>query len=172
MILIANGVADASGLPDYELFRRTYAWQVPVVGERLRSIDIAPMLAAVRSITSDISLPGGVVSGPEDDLLSISSRTRITSNRLVVPVGALLVLFFGVAVLAGLGGRADHQRTASLLRRRGATRRVIACFRLLEAALPVVGGRSSGGDRSVARWMVRPSRRTRWSEHPAAIHRW
>ena len=58
LILIANGVADASGLRDYELFRRTYAWQVPVVGERLRSIDIAPMLAAVRSISSDISLPG------------------------------------------------------------------------------------------------------------------
>ena len=140
LILIANGVADASALPDYELFRRTYAWQVPVVGEQLRSIDIAPLLAAVRSISSDVSLPGGVVSGPEDDLLAISSRTRITNNRLVVPVGALLVLFFGVAVLAGLGGRADHQRTASLLRRRGATRPVIACFRLLEAALPVVGG--------------------------------
>jgi len=140
LLLIANGVADASGLPDYELFRRTYAWQVPVEGERLRSTDIAPLLAAVRSISSDISLPGGVVSGPEDDLLSISSRTRITSNRLVVPVGALLVLFFGVALLAGLGGRADHQRTASLLRRRGATRGVIACFRLIESALPVIGG--------------------------------
>ena len=140
VILIANGVAQASELPDYELFRRTYAWQVPVAGEQLRSVDIAPLLAAVRSISSDVSLPGGIVSGPEDELLSISSRTRITSNRLVVPVGALLVLFFGVAVLAGLGGRADHQRTASLLRRRGATRAVIACFRVIEAALPVVGG--------------------------------
>ena len=140
LILLADGVAKASGLPDYELFRRTYAWQVPVAGEQLRSTDIAPLLSAVRSVSSDVSIPGLFVSGPEDDLLAISSRTRITGNRLVVPVGALLVLFFGVAVLAGLGGRADHQRTASLLRRRGATRGVIACFRLLESALPVVGG--------------------------------
>ena len=140
LILIAEGVAKASGLPDYELFRRTYAWQVPVAGDELRSTDVAPLLAAVRSVGSDVALPGGFVSGPEDELQAISSRTRITGNRLVVPVGALLVLFFGVAVLAGLGGRADHQRTATLLRRRGATRPVIACFRLLEAALPVVGG--------------------------------
>ena len=140
LILLADGVAKASGLPDYELFRRTYAWQVPVVGDNLRSIDIAPMLAAVRSVSSDVSLPGLFVSGPEDELVSISSRTRITSNRLVVPIGALLVLFFGVAVLAGLSGRADHQRTSSLLRRRGATQAVIAYFRLLESALPVIGG--------------------------------
>jgi hypothetical protein len=140
MIVVADGVAKASALPDYALFRRTYAWQVPVIGQGLRSIDIAPMLAAVRAVSTDVTLTDLFVSGPEDDLLSISSRTRITSNRLVVPVGALLVLFFGVAVLAGLGGRADHRRTSSLLRRRGASRAVIAAFRMLEAALPVIGG--------------------------------
>ena len=50
------------------------------------------------------------------------------------------MLFFGVAVLAGLGGRADHQRTAALLRRRGAQRSVIVVFRVFEALLPVLGG--------------------------------
>ncbi len=34
MIVLADGVADASGLPDYELFRRTYGWQAPVVADR------------------------------------------------------------------------------------------------------------------------------------------
>jgi hypothetical protein len=97
-------------------------------------------VGGVRAIATDPSTPGLHVAGPEDELLSISSRTRITENRLAVPVGALLVLFFGVAVLAGLGGRADHQRTASVLRRRGANRPVIGCFRAIEAALPVVGG--------------------------------
>ncbi|MEP7113350.1 MAG: hypothetical protein ABI862_08800 [Ilumatobacteraceae bacterium] len=142
LILLGDGVASVSGLPDYELFRRTYAWQVPVFSRQLRSIDVGPLLAAVRSVNSDPALSGFAlrVSGPEDELLSISSRTRISGNRLAVPVGALLVLFFGVALLAGVGGRADHRRTASLLRRRGADRTVIVSFRLLEAALPVVGG--------------------------------
>ncbi len=145
LIVLADGVANAAEeLPDLELFRRTYAWQVPVVGDELRSTDIKPMLGAVRSITSDASLPGVFVSGPEDELLSISSRTRITGNRLVVPVAALLVLFFGVAVLAGLGARNDHRRTSSLLRRRGAQRPVIVAFRVLEALLPVVGGLIAG----------------------------
>ncbi|MEP7201211.1 MAG: hypothetical protein ABI894_01305 [Ilumatobacteraceae bacterium] len=139
-IVLAEGVAEASGLPDYSLIRRTYAWQVPVMGEQLRSIDIVPLLAAVRSISTDLSLPALHVAGPEDDLLSISSRTRISGNRLVVPIAALLVLFFGVAVLAGLGGRADHQRTSALLRRRGARRAAMVTFRVIEAALPVVGG--------------------------------
>ena len=44
LIVLADGVADASGLPDYALFRRTYAWQAPVVADQLRSIDIAPLL--------------------------------------------------------------------------------------------------------------------------------
>jgi hypothetical protein len=140
LIVLVDGVAAASGLPGYELFRRTYAWQVPVVGDDLRGIDVAPLLGAVRSISIDPALPPLHVSGPEDDLLSISSRTRISTNRLAVPIAALLVLFLGVAVLAGLSGRADHQRTAALLRRRGATRPVLAIFRTLEAALPVVGG--------------------------------
>ncbi len=144
LIVLADGVAKASGLADYALFRRTYAWQVPVVGEKLRSTDINPLLGAVRSITSEVSLPGGVVSGPEDELLSISCRTRITGNRLVVPIAALLVLFFGVAVLAGVGGRNDHRRTSALLRRRGAQRPVIVTFRVLEALLPVVGGLVAG----------------------------
>ncbi|HEY4609860.1 MAG TPA: hypothetical protein VIH06_11665, partial [Ilumatobacteraceae bacterium] len=140
LILLADGVANASGLPDYSLFRRTYAWQAPIVGEQLRSVDVAPLLAGVRRISTDPALSGAHVAGPEDDLLTISSRTRISGNRLVVPIGALLVLFFGVAVLAGLGGRVDHQRTASLLRRRGAQRSVIVVFRVFEALLPVLGG--------------------------------
>jgi hypothetical protein len=140
LIVLADGVATASGLQRYELIRRTYAWQVPVVGEGLRGTDVGPMLAAVRNIRLNTSLPTLHAGGPEDELLSISSRTRISTNRLAVPITALLVLFFGVAVLAGLGGRADHQRTAALLRRRGANRAVIVMFRMLEATLPVVGG--------------------------------
>jgi hypothetical protein len=140
LIVVADGVANASGLPDYELFRRTYAWQAPVVADELRSVDVDPLLASVRSIGNDPSLPSVHVSGPEDDLLSIRARTRITANRLAVPMGALLVLFFGVAVLAGLAGRADHRRTASLLRRRGATGQTILSFRMLESALPAIGG--------------------------------
>ena len=140
LIVLADGVADASGLPDYALFRRTYGWQAPVVADRLRSVDVAPLLASVRAISSDPSLSGLVVSGPEDDLTSITTRTRISGNRLAVPIGAVPVLFFGVAVLAGLAGRADHRRTASLLRRRGASGPVIFVFRALEALLPVIGG--------------------------------
>ncbi len=142
LIVIGDGVAKVSALPNYELFRRTYAWQVALEPGRLRSLDVGPLLAGVRSIGNDPSLSGfGLhVSGPEDRLLSISSRTRISDNRLAVPVGALLVLFFGVAVLAGLGGRADHRRIASVLRRRGANWSVMATFRTLEAALPVIGG--------------------------------
>lgn len=140
VIVLADGVAQASGLPAYELFRRTYAWQVPIIAQQLRGIDVDPLLAAVRSVSIDPSFPVLHVSGPEDDLLSIRSRTRITGNRLAVPIGALLVLFFGVAVLAGLSGRADHRRTASLLHRRGASTTAIVSFRTLEAALPVVGG--------------------------------
>ena len=141
LIVLADGVAPASAaLPTLELFRRTYAWQTPVVSDGLRSVDVGPMLDAVRSLADDPSLPGLHVSGPEDALRSITSRTRITGNRLAVPVGALLVLFFGVAVLAGLGGRADHQRAVSVLRRRGADRWAIAFFRGLEAILPVIGG--------------------------------
>ena len=140
LILLTEGVATASGLQRYELIRRTYAWQAPIVGDALRGTDVAPMLAAVRSIRVNASLPTLHASGPEGELLSISSRTRISTNRLAVPITALLVLFFGVAVLAGLGGRADHQRTAALLRRRGANRAVIVIFRMLEATLPVIGG--------------------------------
>lgn len=153
--LVADGVAGASSLANYALFRRTYAWQVPVVAGQVRSIDVGPMLAGVRSVSSEPSLPGVHVSGPEDDLLSIRTRTRITGNRLAVPIGALLVLFFGVAVLAGLGGRADHRRTASLLRRRGASPTAIFSFRLLEAALPVLGGMVVGliGSVSVGAWI-------------------
>ncbi len=140
LILLTDGVAPASALAQLGLFRRTYAWQAPVAGDELRTIDLEPLISGVRSVASDPSLSGLHVAGPEDALLSISSRTRITENRLAVPVGALLVLFFGVALLAGLGGRADHQRTSGLLRRRGANRWVIACFRTIEAAMPVVGG--------------------------------
>ena len=141
LIVLADGVEKAAAeMPNLELFRRTYAWQVPVVGGELRSTDINPLLAAVRSISTDVSLPGVFVSGPEDELLSISSRTRITANRLVVPIAALLVLFFGVAVLAGVGARNDHRGTSSLLRRRGAQRPVIVAFRVLEALLPIIGG--------------------------------
>ena len=144
LILLADGVADASGLPDYSLFRRTYAWQAPIDGEQLRSVDVKPMLAAVRSVSTDPALTDAHVAGPEDDLSTISNRTRISANRLVVPIGALLVLFFGVAVLAGLGGRVDHQRTSALLRRRGAQRSAIAVFRVFEALLPVLGGLAVG----------------------------
>ena len=140
VMVIADGVASAIALPAYELIRRTYAWQLPVVPEQMRSIDVAPLLDAVRSVGSDATLSGLVVSGPEDELQTISTRTRITGNRLAVPIGALLVLFFGVAVLAGLAGRADHRRTALLLRRRGASGTAIFSFRSLEAALPVIGG--------------------------------
>jgi len=140
LILIADGVAAASALPDYSLFRRTYAWQAPIDGRQLRSVDVGPLLAAVRTVSTDPLLTGAHVAGPEDELSTISNRTRISTNRLVVPIGALLVLFFGVAVLAGLGGRADHQRTSALLRRRGAQRSVIAVFRVFEALLPVLGG--------------------------------
>ncbi|MGZ4674474.1 MAG: hypothetical protein ACXV8K_17570, partial [Ilumatobacteraceae bacterium] len=139
-ILLADGVSAASNVPVLALFRRTYAWQVPVDYTRLRSIDVGPLLAGVRSLTNDPSMSGLFVSGPEDQLRSITSRTRITDNRLAVPVGALLVLFFGVAVLAGLGGRVDHQRAVSVLRRRGADRLAIVCFGALEALLPVLGG--------------------------------
>ncbi|HEX2784467.1 MAG TPA: hypothetical protein VHN36_12855, partial [Ilumatobacteraceae bacterium] len=139
-IVLADGVGPAASLPLLELFRRTYAWQTPVDSSELRSIDIDPLLESVRSISNDPSLPELHVSGPEDQLRSITSRTRITGNRLAVPVGALLVLFFGVAVLAGLGGRADHQRAVSVLRRRGADRAAVTCFRSLEAILPVIGG--------------------------------
>ena len=123
-----------------DLTRRSYAWQTPLVAGELRSVDLGPLVSGVRAVATDPTTPGLHVAGPEDELLSIGSRTRITENRLAVPIGALLVLFFGVAVLAGLGGRADHQRTASVLRRRGANRWVIGCFRAIEAALPVVGG--------------------------------
>lgn len=139
-IVLADGVAPASALPALQLFRRTYAWQTPVSADELRAVDLDPLAEGVRSISSDPTLPGVHVSGPEGQLRTISSRTRITDNRLAVPIGALLVLFFGVAALAGLGGRADHQRTVSVLRRRGADRRVVVCFRLLESALPVVVG--------------------------------
>ncbi|MEA3185018.1 MAG: hypothetical protein QOJ74_1495, partial [Ilumatobacteraceae bacterium] len=139
-IVLADGVAPASALPALGLLRRTYAWQAPVESATLRSVDIDQLLEGVRSVGNDPSLPELHVSGPEDQLRSIASRTRITANRLAVPVGALLVLFFGVAVLAGLGGRADHQRAVAVLRRRGADRRAIACFRGLEAMLPVIGG--------------------------------
>src|SRR4029078_1218964 len=103
-------------------------------------VDIGRLLAAVRTVSTDPLLTGAHVAGPEDELSTISSRTRISANRFVVPIGALLVLFFGVAVLAGLGGRVDHQRTASLLRRRGAQRSVIVVFRVFESLLPVLGG--------------------------------
>ena len=140
LIVLADGVADASGLPGYALIRRSYAWQAAVDGDQLRSSDVVPLLAAVRSISSDVRFSGLHVSGPEDELLSISARTRISGNRLVIPLTAVLVLFFGVAVLAGLAGRADHQRATALLRRRGANRPAAAVFRSLEAGLPVVAG--------------------------------
>jgi hypothetical protein len=155
LALAADGVANASSLPDYELFRRTYAWQVPVLVDQVRSIDVGPLLAGVRAVGVDPSLPRPHISGPEDDLLSIRSRTRITGNRLAVPIGALLVLFFGVAVLAGLGGRADHRRTAALLRRRGARATAVFSFRLLEAVLPLIGGVlvGLGGAVAVGSWI-------------------
>jgi hypothetical protein len=146
VIVLANGVAAASNISTLALFRRTYAWQSSVDSTRLRSVDVVPLLAGVGSISNDPSLAslGLHVSGPEDQLRSITSRTRITGNRLAVPIGALLVLFFGVAVLAGLGGRIDHQRAVSVLRRRGAHRPTIVCFRVLEALLPVIGGLIAG----------------------------
>ncbi len=144
LMVLADGVAQASGLARYELFRRTYAWQVPIVARQLRSTDVDPVLGAVRSLSSEAALPALHAAGPEDELLSVRSRTRIADNRLAVPIGALLVLFFGVAVLAGLGGRADHRRTAALLRRRGAGRSAIVTFRMVEATLPVVGGTAAG----------------------------
>jgi hypothetical protein len=156
LIVLADGVVNAADeLPDLELFRRTYAWQVPVVGGELRSTDINPLLGAIRSIATDTSLQGVFVSGPEDELLAISSRTRITGNRLMVPIAALLVLFFGVAVLAGVGARNDHRRTSSLLRRRGAQRPVIVAFRVLEALLPVIGGLivGAGAGLAVGGWL-------------------
>ena len=142
IIVLADGVAGASNLPALELYRRTYAWQAPVDSRRLRSVDVGPVLAAVAAISNQPSLTalGLHVSGPEDQLRAITSRTRISGNRLAVPIGALLVLFFGVAVLAGLSGRVDHQRAVAVLRRRGAHRPTIVCFRLLEALLPVLGG--------------------------------
>ena len=140
LIVLADGVADASGLAGYELYRRTYAWQAPVAAEELRSIDVAPLLDSVRAISSDPALSELFVSGPENDLTVITARTRIAGNRLAVPIGAVLVLFFGVSVLAGLAGRADHRRTAALLRRRGATGPVVVVFRAVEAVLPVIGG--------------------------------
>jgi hypothetical protein len=142
--LITNSVAGASALPALALFRRTYAWQTPLESAVLRSVDIGPLLDGVRALSNDPALTGLTVSGPEDQLRSVVSRTRITSNRLAVPVGALLVLFFGVAALAGLGGRADHQRAVQVLRRRGAGGRTIV-RRSLDAsawthALEVAGG--------------------------------
>ena len=172
-IVLADGVAKASGLPGYSLIRRSYAWQAPVDGEHLRSIDIAPLLAAVRSIGNDLSLPALHVSGPEDDLLSIGSRTRISGNRLVVPIAALLVLFFGVAVLAGLGGRADHQRTSALLRRRGAGR--IGDDHVQGDRGGVAGARWRDrriGRRSLAGHVVRPSCRPGRHERAESVDRW
>lgn len=165
LILVADGVTKAAGLANYELFRRTYAWQVAVVPDRVRSIDVTPLLASVRSVRGDSSLSGVHISGPEDDLLSIQGRTRITGNRLAVPIGALLVLFFGVAVLAGLAGRADHRRTAFLLRRRGASATAIFSFRTLEAVLPVVGGVlvGLGAACSIGAWIGRRAHLGGWS---------
>ncbi|HEY7625413.1 MAG TPA: hypothetical protein VH761_00035, partial [Ilumatobacteraceae bacterium] len=47
-ILLTDGVAAASALPALQLFRRTYAWQTPILADDLRSIDIDPLLAGVR----------------------------------------------------------------------------------------------------------------------------
>ncbi len=140
LILVADGVSAASGLPPFALIRRSYAWQAPVVPAGLRAIDIDSLLRGVRAISSDPQLTGLVVSGPERELFEISGRTHVTTNRLAVPIGALLVLFLGVAVVAGLGGRADHQRAAALLQRRGAGRSVLVWFRAVEALIPVVAG--------------------------------
>ena len=124
------------------------------------------------SLSNDPSLPQVHVSGPEDQLRSITSRTRITGNRLAVPVGALLVLFFGVAVLAGLGGRADHQRAVSVLRRSGADRAAIMCFRSLEAIMPVIVGLVVGVRcRGSARRLARTSRWAGGHEHRSSIAR-
>lgn len=165
LIVLADGVSQASGLSRYELFRRTYAWQVPIVARQLRSTDVDPVLGAVRSLRSEANLPALHAAGPEDELLSIRSRTRIADNRLAVPIGALLVLFFGVAVLAGLGGRADHRRTASLLRRRGAGRSAIATFRMFEVMVPVVGGAAAGAGIAVSMgaWLGRRAGLGGWS---------
>ena len=164
LVLLTDGVARVSALSNYDLFRRTYAWQVPILAD-VRSNDVGPLLAEVRSISLDPSLGEMHVSGPEDDLLAISGRTRITGNRLAVPIGALLVLYFGVAVLAGLAGRADHRRTASLLRRRGASPPVIFLFRLIEAAVPVLGGVLLGVGAAVlvGAWLGRRSAVGGWS---------
>ncbi|HSB86316.1 MAG TPA: hypothetical protein VLD86_08410, partial [Ilumatobacteraceae bacterium] len=144
VIMLADGVGAASALPALQLFRRTYAWQTPIIADDVRSIDIDPLLAGVRNLANDPQLVGLHVSGPEDELGAVVSRTRITGSRLAVPVGALLVLFFGVAAVAGLGGRADHRRAAWVLRRRGADGRAIAVFRVLEAGFPVVVGAAVG----------------------------
>jgi hypothetical protein len=164
-IVLADGVAKASSLPDYELFRRTYAWQAPLIASDLRTIDVDPLFASVRAIGSDSTLPGVFVSGPEDDLLSIRTRTRITGNRLAVPIGAVLVLFFGVAVLAGLAGRADHRRASSLLRRRGASGSEIFVFRVLESVLPVLAGALLGlvSGALVGSWLGRHTGLGGWS---------
>lgn len=162
--LITNSVASASALPALELFRRTYAWQVPIDSEALRSVDIGPILDGVRALSNDPGLTGLTVSGPEDQLRGVVSRTRITANRLAVPVGALLVLFFGVAALAGLGGRADHQRAVQVLRRRGAGGRAIALFRALEAGVPLVLGTVLGAGIAVGAGV--------WLGHHAGLGGW
>ena len=103
LIVLADGVAIASGLQRYELIRRTYAWQAPM-SVRPCAASTCSLLAGASAIREDASL---------QHLQRLRTRRRAAANQqphahqhqsAAVPITAFWCCSSGVAVLAGLAG--------------------------------------------------------------------
>ncbi|HET9655601.1 MAG TPA: hypothetical protein VFP72_09620, partial [Kineosporiaceae bacterium] len=127
-VLLADGVAAASGLAGLELFGRTFGWVAPLDLSRVRAGGVGGWVAESAAIGDELwkQIPGLVLTVPGDVLRDEDARARVSAGRFVVLGGATSVLLLGTAVVGGAALRRDHEAFLGALRRRGASRRRVA----------------------------------------------
>jgi hypothetical protein len=124
--------------------RSALGWVAPLAVADL-SVDGVPALRRMVARLGDLGAAGSfTVRAPDVELVAASTRSRAATARAALPAaqaGTLVALF---ALLAALGQRHDHRAAADLLRRRGASRRMLRGFAVADVAWPVVLGSVAG----------------------------
>ena len=142
-LFVTNDTAGLSSLPGVAFVYRSTIWTAPVDPDALHTWDVPDLLtdtaAAARAIEavveSDLQL-----TGPTREILAARAIGRAASQRLALLGAAGMALVLAFAALAASMLRGDHDDDRDRLSRRGATRRQLFGFALIDRAwITVVG---------------------------------
>jgi hypothetical protein len=145
-LLVAEGVAALSALPELESIYRGHSWVVPLKPGAIHPWEVDAFTARVTRVRSELEVHSYLfdLTGPDAELRAAAESSRVAGRRLLLIGGEAAALLLAFAVLVAASLRRDVDAAWRRLTWFGARRWQRVLLAVAESAAVVLAGTIAG----------------------------